>query len=263
MVLQRGQAVKLTIPMCLTADEVHFLIVCLYPQLQSIPYELCKATGPGHCVLVPLAVEDETKKPRRGSPFTPYFSCVKLKELIGRKGKLYIRPLEAIQDNKCPSLTEIEVIFFFMVSLQILMSVTLQAYTPQRNLSCLQCKSKIELKMIPFHMHLCVGEGSTANGGCPQSSPDDTSSGPTTNERGTQSDYLIGDNSVSQPVTVPTYFSSSASSSGSGQVVNVSAPCSLITGSAMISQGHIFNDTVQGAQLNGNTVQGTIVQGEI
>ena len=102
---------KLSIPMCLTADEVHFLLTCLYPQLQSIPYELCKATGPGHCVLVPLAIEDETKKPRRESPFTPYFSCVKLKELIGRKGKLYIRPLEAIQDDKCPSLTETEVIF--------------------------------------------------------------------------------------------------------------------------------------------------------
>ena len=112
--------------------------------------------------------------------------------------------------------------------------------------------------MIPFHLHLCAGDGSTADGGHPQSSPNGTSSGLTTNDGGTQSGYSLGDNPASLPVSVPTYFSSSASSSG--QVVNVSAPCSLITGSAMISynQGHIFSGSVQG---NGNAVQGAIAQG--
>ena len=112
--------------------------------------------------------------------------------------------------------------------------------------------------MIPFHLHLCAGDGSTADGGHPQSSPNGTSSGLTTNDGGTQSGYSLEDNPASLPVSVPTYFSSSASSSG--QVVNVSAPCSLITGSAMISynQGHIFSGSVQG---NGNAVKGAIAQG--
>ena len=51
-----GRTSSVFILMCLTAHVVHFLLVCLYPQLQSFPYELCKATGPGHCVLVPLTL---------------------------------------------------------------------------------------------------------------------------------------------------------------------------------------------------------------
>lgn len=100
---------KLAIELQFTAQEVHFLIVCLYPQLRDVPYELCKAAGPGNCVIVPLIINDPSKKARLGQPFIPPFSCVKVKELIGRKGKLYIRPLESIPNTVCPTLTDLEV----------------------------------------------------------------------------------------------------------------------------------------------------------
>lgn len=102
---------KLAIELYLTKEELHFLIVCLYHQLHDVPYELCKATGPGNCVIVPLNIDDPSKKPRRGRPFVPHFSCEKVKELIGRKGKLYIRPLESIPPDRCPTMSEVSVSF--------------------------------------------------------------------------------------------------------------------------------------------------------
>ena len=93
----------------LSADEVHFLIVCLYPQLKRIPYEFCKAAGPGNSVVVALNISDDRRKPRRGRTFHPFFSANQLKQMVGRKGKLYLRPLEAIPSSTCPFLSEIEV----------------------------------------------------------------------------------------------------------------------------------------------------------
>ena len=84
-------------------------MLCLFPQLKCIPYEFWKATGPGNCVVVPVSISDSRKKPRRGRPFHSFFSADLLKEMIGRRGKLYIRPVESIQSELCPYLTETEV----------------------------------------------------------------------------------------------------------------------------------------------------------
>ena len=100
---------KLSIETDLTENELHFLLLCLYPQLQGIPYEFCKATGPGNKVLFSLTIEDQRRRPRRETRFVPYFTCAKLKEQIGRKGKLYIRPLQNIPDAVCTTITELEV----------------------------------------------------------------------------------------------------------------------------------------------------------
>ena len=64
----------LQLPTCLTPDELHFLIVCLYPLLKEIPYEFCKATGPGNTVVISLKIEDYRMKPSASSPFIPYFT---------------------------------------------------------------------------------------------------------------------------------------------------------------------------------------------
>ncbi len=78
---------RLEIPDYLSAEELHFLIVCLKP------YEFCKAAGPGNSVSVifTLKISDERKKPRRGKTFHPFFSVNQLREQVGRKGKVYIR----------------------------------------------------------------------------------------------------------------------------------------------------------------------------
>ena len=70
---------SLTIPTYLTPDELHFILMCLYPVLSGIPYEFCKATGGGNQVLVPLDIIDERKKPRRDREFFPYFSPDRVK----------------------------------------------------------------------------------------------------------------------------------------------------------------------------------------
>ena len=92
-----------------TAEEFHFALQCLFPLIRGIPYEFCKAMGPGNVVLVPLTMSDERMKPRRNQPFRPFFSVRELKEAIGRKGKLYIRPLQLIAFGKCPRLTDHEI----------------------------------------------------------------------------------------------------------------------------------------------------------
>ena len=72
----------------LSSQELHFLIVCLYPSLKGVPYEICRAGGPGHQIIVSLHIADSSKIPHQGEPFIPFFDVEKLKELIGRKGRL-------------------------------------------------------------------------------------------------------------------------------------------------------------------------------
>ena len=100
---------KLALGIEVSSEEFHFVVVCLFPPLRNIPYEVCKATGPGHSVLIPLAIDDESLHPRKGLPFRPVFSVSRLKEAIGRKGKLYIRPMEEITFDNCRRLSDHEV----------------------------------------------------------------------------------------------------------------------------------------------------------
>ena len=51
---------KLAVNADATADEFHFLIQCLFLLIKIIPYEFCKATGPGNVVLVTLPIMDES-----------------------------------------------------------------------------------------------------------------------------------------------------------------------------------------------------------
>lgn len=91
----------------LSAMELHFFLTCLYPSIRNAPYELCRAGGPGHQVLVPIPIDDPDKVPHAGRPFVPFFTVEMLKTSIGRKGRLYIRPLQEIQG--APRVSQIEV----------------------------------------------------------------------------------------------------------------------------------------------------------
>ena len=59
---------KFAVSVDATAEEFHFAIQCLFPLIKSIPYEFCKATGPGNVILVPLPIHDETMKPTASGP---------------------------------------------------------------------------------------------------------------------------------------------------------------------------------------------------
>lgn len=96
----------LSIATYLTAEELHFLLLCLYPPLKNIPYEFCKAAGPGNNVIISLPIEDRRLKPSVGRPFVPFCTPDRLKSFIGRKGKLYVRPLVAIDISTIPPLSE-------------------------------------------------------------------------------------------------------------------------------------------------------------
>lgn len=100
---------RFTVNVDTTAEEFDFAVQCLFPPIRSIPYEFCKTTGPGNVVLVPLPISDDNMKPKRDKSFKPFFSVSELKEMIGRKGKLYIRPLRLIHFRDSPRLTEHEV----------------------------------------------------------------------------------------------------------------------------------------------------------
>ena len=93
----------------LDPQEFHFLILCLYPFLKNVPYEICRAGGPGHQVLVALHINDSDKIPKKEQPFIPFFDVGQLKELIGRKGCLYIRPLTTIKGYA--RMSEVEVMY--------------------------------------------------------------------------------------------------------------------------------------------------------
>ena len=96
---------QLHLPLYYDADEVHFVLTCLYPPLVDVPYELCRAGGPSHHMIVPLAIDDDEMIPSLDRPFRPYFSVDLLKERIGRKGRLYVRPLAMIDLNDLPTVS--------------------------------------------------------------------------------------------------------------------------------------------------------------
>ncbi len=100
---------RLKLPLYLTAEEIHFVMTCLYPKLQNAPYEFCKATGPGNKVIVALPIARISKRPSIHKPFAPYFSVRDLKENIGRKGRLYIRPLQGLDTRQSVRLSAVEV----------------------------------------------------------------------------------------------------------------------------------------------------------
>lgn len=62
---------KLAVNVDTSAEEFHFLLTCLFPPIQRVPYEICKAIGPGNCVVIPLPITDESMRPQRGKPFDP------------------------------------------------------------------------------------------------------------------------------------------------------------------------------------------------
>ena len=96
----------LSIPTYLTAEELHFLMICLYPLLRNEPYEFCKAVGPGNNIIIPLPIEDRYSRPSASCRFVPFRTPDQLKRLIGHKGKLYIRPLRHIDITALPVLLE-------------------------------------------------------------------------------------------------------------------------------------------------------------
>ncbi len=75
---------RLEIADYLSAEELHFLIVCLYPQLKGKPYEFCKAAP----VTVSFSPLKSVMRARRGKTFHPFFSVNQLREQVG---KVYIR----------------------------------------------------------------------------------------------------------------------------------------------------------------------------
>ena len=60
---------KLALGVEVSSEEFHFVMVCLFPLIRDVPYEVCKATGPGNTVLIPLVIEDESLRPHKGLPF--------------------------------------------------------------------------------------------------------------------------------------------------------------------------------------------------
>ena len=96
---------QLEFPQHYGADEVHFMLICLYPPLANIKYEFCHAGGPSHHMIVPLAIDNDRMIPSLERPFQPYFSVDILKDRIGRKGRLYIRPLTVIDVNALPTVS--------------------------------------------------------------------------------------------------------------------------------------------------------------
>lgn len=92
--------------------ELHFLIVCLYPMLKSVPYEFCRAAGLGNKVIVPLKINDDMYLPAAELPFRPYFSVNQLKSAVGRRGRLYIRPLLDIDRSVRMSQLEVGIVVY-------------------------------------------------------------------------------------------------------------------------------------------------------
>ena len=52
--------------------------------MKDIAYELCKAAGPGHNVIVPLNIVDDSFRPDSSQTFAPFFSPDEAKRQIGR-----------------------------------------------------------------------------------------------------------------------------------------------------------------------------------
>lgn len=75
--------------------------------LKSVPYEFCRAAGPGNKVIVPLPISDGAYLPAVESPFKPYLSVSQLKGAVGRKGRLYIRPF--VEVARAARMSQLEV----------------------------------------------------------------------------------------------------------------------------------------------------------
>lgn len=148
---------KLVVDIDVSAEEFHFMLICLFPPLRDLPYEMCKATGPGNSVVVPLVIDDEGMRPQPGHPFLPFFSVSQLKESIGRKGKLYIRPVNPIPRESCRLLTEQEVCICIrcIVPYSFCNCVCMQAYTPTTRIECVNCSELVLLEDIPIHKGFC------------------------------------------------------------------------------------------------------------
>ena len=108
---------QLQLPHYYNSEELHFVLLCLYPQLVGKKYELCRVGGPSHHLILPLPIDNPEMIPSRESPFRPYFTVDLLKERIGRKGRLYIRPLTPIELNSCPTITAEEVTNQYIITL--------------------------------------------------------------------------------------------------------------------------------------------------
>ena len=83
----------------LNAEELNYLLISLYPKLMDVPYQFCRAGGPSHQIIVPFAIEDASKVPAVDQSFSPYFTVSMLKALVGRKGRLYIRPMKPLKEG--------------------------------------------------------------------------------------------------------------------------------------------------------------------
>lgn len=91
---------KLQIETCMTPEEFHFLLLCLYPMLSEVLYELCKAAGPGHTVIVPLTIEDQSFRPSGSQPFSSYFSP---NEVRGRLAAKVVSTSDLLSTSMCIS----------------------------------------------------------------------------------------------------------------------------------------------------------------
>ena len=69
------------------AEELHFLILCLYPIMAGIPYQLCRAAGLGNKVIVPLHVND-TSYSRDREAIQTIFHCENAEGSGGQKRSL-------------------------------------------------------------------------------------------------------------------------------------------------------------------------------
>ena len=75
---------QLQLLLCYNAEELHFVFLCLYPPLVGQKYQLCRAGGPGHHMIVPLAIDDEEMVSSAEQPFQQWIPS--RKSLEGRVG---------------------------------------------------------------------------------------------------------------------------------------------------------------------------------
>ena len=67
---------RLSLGVEVSSEEFYFVVLCLFPPLRNIPYEICKATGPGNSVLIPLPIDNEGLQPKKGYRSSLYFPLV-------------------------------------------------------------------------------------------------------------------------------------------------------------------------------------------
>ena len=72
---------KLAMDVYVSAEKFHFILICLFPPLQHLLYEICKATSPGNSIVVPLALDNESMRPCLGQPFCALFCCYSVKRI--------------------------------------------------------------------------------------------------------------------------------------------------------------------------------------